>query len=111
MYGIGEVRECALAGWTMPARFLPWYVFCAAGLYTFSATDPEYLVTVPLFDEVRWQAANGKWLTLRKQGRSRSLRGVRVNGKPQQGWFVTIVCSGAAGRFWWKRNSYSSASI
>ncbi len=37
------------------------YVFTALGLYTFSATDPEYLVTVPLFDEVKWKTSTGEW--------------------------------------------------
>ncbi|WP_126244045.1 GH92 family glycosyl hydrolase [Chitinophaga rhizosphaerae] len=87
LYGIGEFGN-ALCGMDDAGEMSAWYVFCAAGLYTFSATDPEYLVTVPLFDEVRWKAANGKWLTLRKQGRSRSLKGVKVDGEPQDGWFV-----------------------
>lgn len=42
------------------------YVFTALGLYTFSATDPEYLVTVPLFDEVKWKTSteSGPYETL-----------------------------------------------
>ncbi|WP_423737350.1 GH92 family glycosyl hydrolase [Chitinophaga caseinilytica] len=87
LYGIGEFGN-ALCGMDDAGEMSAWYVFCAAGLYTFSATDPAYLVTVPLFDEVKWKAANGKWLTLRKQGRSRSLKGVRVDGEPLDGWFV-----------------------
>lgn len=87
LYGIGEYGN-ALCGMDDAGEMSAWYVFCAGGLYTFSATDPEYLVTVPLFDEVRWKASNGKWLTIRRQGKSRHLTGVRVNGKPQQGWFV-----------------------
>ncbi|WP_109700314.1 GH92 family glycosyl hydrolase [Chitinophaga deserti] len=86
-YGIGE-EGLALCGMDDAGEMSAWYVFCAAGLYTFSATDPEYLVTVPLFDEVRWKAANGKWLTIRRKGNSRDLKSIRVNGKPQQGWFV-----------------------
>lgn len=86
LYGIGEFGN-ALCGMDDAGEMSAWYVFCAAGLYTFSATDPEYLATVPLFDEVRWKAENGKWLTIRRQGKSRDLTGIRVNGKLQQGWF------------------------
>ncbi len=66
LYGIGEYGN-ALCGMDDAGEMSAWYVLCAAGLYTFSATDPEYLVTVPLFDEVRWQAANGKWLAIRQK--------------------------------------------
>jgi putative alpha-1,2-mannosidase len=66
-----------------------WYVFCAAGLYTFSATDPEYLVTVPLFDEVKWRTTGGQWLTISKPGKGRALTGIKVNGKEHAGYFIT----------------------
>ena len=65
-----------------------WYVFNALGLYTFSATDPEYLVTVPLFDEVKWRTSNGKWLTITKPGKGRALTAIKVNGKENKGYFV-----------------------
>ncbi len=66
-----------------------WYVFCAAGLYTFSATDPEYIVTVPLFDEVKWKTSTGKMLTITKTGKGRDLygdQGERQNA--DKGYFV-----------------------
>ena len=43
--------------------------------------DPEYLVTVPLFDQVKWKTSTGKWLTIKKQGKSRDLISIKVNGK------------------------------
>ena len=65
-----------------------WYVFSALGLYPFSATDPKYLVTVPIFDEVKWQQENGKILTITRTGKTRNLKNILVDGKRNDGYFV-----------------------
>lgn len=87
LYGIGE-DGIALCGMDDAGEMSAWYVFASSGLYTFSATDPEYLVTVPLFDEVKWKTSTGKTLTLTRTGKSRSLKAIKVNGKEQKGYFV-----------------------
>jgi putative alpha-1,2-mannosidase len=88
LYGIGE-EGLELSGMDDAGEMSAWYVLTALGLYTFSATDPEYLVTVPLFDEVKWKTSTGKWLTITKSGKSRSLTGIKVNGKESKGYFVS----------------------
>lgn len=87
LYGIGE-EGLALCGMDDAGEMSAWYVFTALGLYTFSATDPEYLVTVPLFDEVKWRTSSGKTLTIKKKGRSRHMSSIRINGKKASGYFV-----------------------
>ncbi|PSL23050.1 GH92 family glycosyl hydrolase [Chitinophaga ginsengisoli] len=87
LYGIGK-EGIALCGMDDAGEMSAWYVFSSSGLYTFSATDPEYLVTVPLFDEVKWRTSTGKLLTLTKKGKGRALTSIKVNGKEQQGYFV-----------------------
>lgn len=87
LYGIGE-EGIALCGMDDAGEMSAWYVFSASGLYTYSATDPEYLVTVPLFDEVKWRTSTGKLLTLTKKGKGRALTSIKVNGKEQKGYFV-----------------------
>jgi predicted alpha-1,2-mannosidase len=87
LYGIGE-EGLALCGMDDAGEMSAWYVFSALGLYTFSATDPEYLVTVPLFDEVKWKTSTGKWLTINKPGKGRHLTGIKVNGRNNKGYFV-----------------------
>lgn len=87
LYGIGD-EGLALCGMDDAGEMSAWYVLSALGLYTFSATDPEYLVTVPLFDEIKWKTGNGKLLTLVKSGKSRALASIKVNGKEQKGYFV-----------------------
>jgi putative alpha-1,2-mannosidase len=63
-------------------------VFSATGLYPLSAADARYLVTVPVFDEVRWTMPNGKVLTVKKSGPSRNLSTIQVNGTATNGYFV-----------------------
>ena len=87
LYGIGD-EGLALCGMDDAGEMSAWYVLSALGLYTFSATDPEYLVTVPLFDEVKWKTSTGKILTLTNAARGRNLKSIKVNGKLINGYFV-----------------------
>ncbi|WP_069660226.1 GH92 family glycosyl hydrolase [Arcticibacter eurypsychrophilus] len=87
LYGIGD-QGLALCGMDDAGEMSAWYVFSALGLYTFSATDPEYLVTVPLFDEVKWKTSSGKVLTITKPGKGRVLTSIKVDGKENNGYFV-----------------------
>ena len=72
LYGIGD-DGLALSGMDDAGEMSAWYVFSAMGLYPFSPTDDKYIVTVPLFDEVKWQQVNGKVLTIKKSGASRNM--------------------------------------
>jgi predicted alpha-1,2-mannosidase len=87
LYGIKD--GLTLSGMDDAGEMSAWYVLTALGLYTFSATDPEYLVTVPLFDEVKWNTSSGKTITITKPGKGRKLTGIAVNNKPQKGYFVS----------------------
>lgn len=88
LYGIGE-KGLALSGMDDAGEMSAWYVFSALGLYTFSATDPEYLVTAPLFDEVKWKTSTGKLLTISKPGKGRGITAIKVDGKLNKGYFVS----------------------
>lgn len=87
LYGIHD--GLTLSGMDDAGEMSAWYVFSALGLYPFSATDPKYIVTVPLFDEVKWRTSNGKLLTITKPRNGRSLTAIKVNGKNNQGYFVS----------------------
>jgi len=87
LYGIGK-EGLELSGMDDAGEMSAWYVLTASGLYTFSATDPEYLVTVPLFDEVKWKRPNGKNLVISKPGKGRNLNSIKVNGEQIEGYFV-----------------------
>ncbi|HMF73459.1 MAG TPA: glycoside hydrolase family 92 protein, partial [Flavitalea sp.] len=87
LYGIGA-EGLELSGMDDAGEMSAWYVFSALGLYPFSATDPEYIVTVPVFDEVKWTMSNGKVLTIKKPGAGRALKSIIVNGTANSGLFV-----------------------
>ncbi len=88
LYGIGE-GGLALCGMDDAGEMSSWYVFAAMGLYPFSPADDEYIVTVPIFDEVNWRQPNGKMLTIKKPGDGRNLKDIMVDGEKQKGFFVS----------------------
>jgi len=88
LYGIGD-DGLALCGMDDAGEMSSWYVFSALGLYPFSATDAEYIVTVPLFDEVKWRTSNGKYITISKPEKGRDMTNIKVNGKDLKGYFVS----------------------
>jgi putative alpha-1,2-mannosidase len=65
-----------------------WYVFCALGLYPFSPADDKYIITAPIFDEVKWKTSTGKILTIKKIGKGRKITGITVNKQAIKGYFV-----------------------
>lgn len=87
LYGIHD--GITLSGMDDAGEMSAWYVFSALGLYPFSATDPKYIVTAPLFDEVKWKTNTGKLLTITKPGKGRAITSIKVNGKEDQGYFVS----------------------
>ncbi|QEC53696.1 putative alpha-1,2-mannosidase [Anseongella ginsenosidimutans] len=86
-YGVGE-EELALPGMDDAGEMSSWYVFASLGLYPYSPADPEYLVSVPVFDEVAWKLENGKSVIIRKSGKSRKMSRILVNGKENEGYFI-----------------------
>lgn len=88
LYGIGE-KGIGLCGMDDAGEMSAWYVFCALGIYPFSPADDRYIVTVPVFDEVRWKTSTGKLLTIKKPGKGRKLTAIKVNGQKIEGYFVS----------------------
>ena len=87
LYGIGP-EGLALSGMDDAGEMSSWYVFSALGLYPYSATDPEYIVTVPLFNEIKWKTSTGKFITISKPKKGRAMATIKVNGKPIKGYFI-----------------------
>ena len=80
--------KLAYAGMDDAGEMSSWYVLNAIGLYTYSPADPEYIVTVPLFDETKFTLANGKTFTVKKSGSGERITSVTVGGRALKGWFV-----------------------
>ena len=86
-YGMGE-EGLAYAGMDDAGEASTWYVLNAMGIYTYSPADPEYIVTVPIFDEVRFTQADGKVFTVIKNGNGEKITSIELDGKPIDGWFI-----------------------
>ena len=78
----------ALPGMDDEGSLTGWYVFNAMGLYPYSPADPEYIVSVPIFDRIAITLGNGKTFTIVKMGKGKNIEKITVDGKPLKGWFV-----------------------
>ena len=87
-YGMGP-EGLALSGMDDAGEMSSWYVFNAIGLYTYSPADPEYIVTVPLFDKVAVSLGDGSHWSIRREGTGRRITGITCGGNPVGGWFVS----------------------
>lgn len=86
-YDMGE-DHLALAGMDDAGEMSSWYVLNAIGLYTYSPADPEYIVTVPIFDEVDFTLGSGKTFTIKKTGDGQTITRITCGGHRIKGWFV-----------------------
>ena len=86
-YDMGA-EKLAYAGMDDAGEMSAWYVFNAIGLYTYSPADPEYIVSVPLFDEVRFTLGDNTVFTIRKEGSGKKIRQISYDGEPVDGWFI-----------------------
>ncbi|WP_057937504.1 GH92 family glycosyl hydrolase [Algoriphagus resistens] len=87
LYGIGP-DGLALSGMDDAGEMSSWFVCAAVGLYPMSPADADYLVTVPLFDEVSWKVDNGNDLVILNPNGGRNLKGIKVNGETVNGYYV-----------------------
>jgi predicted alpha-1,2-mannosidase len=85
-YDMGK-DKLAYAGMDDAGEMSSWYVFNAIGLYTFSPADPEYIVTVPLFDKVKFNLGDKKF-TIIKKNSGRKITDILYGGKKLDGYFI-----------------------
>lgn len=85
-YSMGD-HGLAYSGMDDAGEMSSWFVLSAIGLYTYSPADPEYLVTVPLFDKITFELGE-KPFTIVREGESRVLKTIECDGKPLDGLFV-----------------------
>ena len=86
-YGMGK-EHLAYAGMDDAGEMSSWYVLNAIGIYTYSPADPQYIVTVPLFDRVRFTLGNGHTFSIVKEGKGERIKEITLDGKRLKGWFV-----------------------
>jgi predicted alpha-1,2-mannosidase len=86
-YSMGK-EGLALAGMDDAGEMSSWYVFNAIGLYTYSPANPEYIVTVPLFDKVDVSMGDGHFTILKKNS-GKKIGSITCDGERINGYFVS----------------------
>ena len=86
-FGMGP-EGLALAGMDDHGSMTGWYVFNAMGIYPYSPADPDYIVSVPLFDKVEIDLGNGSTFTINKKGNGKNLDKILLNDKAVNGYFI-----------------------
>ncbi|GAB3362640.1 GH92 family glycosyl hydrolase [Arachidicoccus ginsenosidivorans] len=86
-FGMGP-EGLALPGMDDHGSLTGWYVFNAMGIYPYSPADPQYIVSVPIFDKIEIKLGNGKTFTINKKGSGKNIDHLTIGGKPLNDWFV-----------------------
>lgn len=79
-YDLGK-EHLSYAGMDDAGEMSSWYVFNAMGFYPFSPADPKYIISVPLFEQIRIKLVNGKTYSIVKKGSGRRILSLKYNGK------------------------------
>ena len=86
-YGMGE-DGLALCGMDDAGEMSAWYVFNAIGLYPYSPADEDYIVSVPIFDEVRLKPGAQESLDILRKGSGRTINKITSGDRVVDGYFV-----------------------
>jgi predicted alpha-1,2-mannosidase len=86
-YGMGK-DGLALSGMDDAGEMSSWYVFNAIGFYPYSPADPQYIVSVPLFDKVAFQLGGNKVFTITKKGTGNRITSLTYAGHKMNGYFL-----------------------
>jgi predicted alpha-1,2-mannosidase len=86
-YGMGE-DGLALSGMDDAGEMSSWYVFNAMGFYPYSPADPNYVITVPIFNKIVLRLNEHSSFTISKTGRSERITGITYDGRALQGYFL-----------------------
>jgi predicted alpha-1,2-mannosidase len=86
-FGMGP-KGLALAGMDDQGSLTGWYVFNAMGIFPYSPADPEYIVSVPIFNKIQMRLGDGKTFTIVRKGNGENIDKITIGGKRLTGWFV-----------------------
>jgi len=84
-YGMDD--GLTLCGMDDAGEMSAWYVFTAIGLYPYSPADDDYIISVPLFDEVKMKL-NGKTLTIARKNSGTKITNITYNNREVDGYFI-----------------------
>ena len=86
-YNMGK-EGLAYAGMDDEGGLSAWYVLNAIGLFSFSPADPEYIITVPIFDRVVFNMSDVPF-TISKINNGRKIDNITYDGQKIDGYFVS----------------------
>jgi len=86
-YNMGK-EGLAFAGMDDSGGLAAWYVLNAIGLYTFSPADPEYIITVPIFDRIVFNL-HGTAFTVSKRNNGKKIIDITYDGQKINGYFIS----------------------
>jgi len=86
-YGMGK-DGLALSGMDDAGEMSSWYVFNAIGFYPYSPADPQYIVSVPLFDKIAFQLGGNTVFTITKKGTGNRITSLTYAGHKMNGYFL-----------------------
>lgn len=86
-YDMGK-DKLAYAGMDDAGEMSSWYVFNAIGLYTFSPADPEYIISVPLFDKVEYNL-DGSVFTIFRKNSGKKIKRITYDDRKVKGYFIS----------------------
>jgi predicted alpha-1,2-mannosidase len=87
-YDMGK-QKLAYAGMDDAGEMSSWYVFNAMGFYPFSPADPQYIVSVPLFDKVELKMDNNKTFTILKKNTGKKIGSLNYADHKIEDYFIT----------------------
>ena len=85
-YDMGKDR-LAYSGMDDAGENSSWYVLTSIGLYTFSPADPEYIVSVPIFDKIEVNLGEKKF-TIIKKNSGRKISNITYDDRKIDGYFI-----------------------
>jgi predicted alpha-1,2-mannosidase len=84
-YGMDD--GLTLCGMDDAGEMSSWYVFNAIGIYPYSPADEDYIICVPVFDEVKMKL-NGKMLTISRANVGPKISKITYGGDAVDGYFI-----------------------
>ncbi|MEG1585495.1 MAG: GH92 family glycosyl hydrolase [Bacteroidales bacterium] len=81
-------EKLAYAGMDDAGEMSSWFVLNAIGLYTYSPADPEYIVSVPLFEKVVFNL-NGKDFSVVRKGSGEKINSITYGDKKLTDYFIS----------------------
>lgn len=87
-YGMGDTGN-ALCGMDDAGEMSAWFVAAAMGLYPYSPADADYIVSVPLFDEIELLLGNDSPVKVIRQNSGKKIKSISVDDQTVEGYFVS----------------------